>query len=69
MYALILTTYLVGNFSEMPAALAQTTTPGFATKQACESSGQVAINGAPSGFVVTVGKIKIHSTYQCAALN
>ncbi len=69
LYTLILTTYLVGNFNEMPAAVMQTSTPGFTTEQACNNAGKVAINGAPSGFKTAVGTLRVSVTYQCAPLS
>ena len=69
LYTLILTTYLVGNFNEMPASIMQTSTPGFTSEQACKNAGDVARNGAPSKFSVTVGTLRVHVTYQCAPMS
>lgn len=55
LYTLILTTYLVGNFDQIPAAVMQTSTLGFTTEQACNNAGKVAVNGAPPGFKTAVG--------------
>lgn len=67
LYALILTTYMFypnpGNVYSV--AVAQTSTPGFTTEQACQNAGQVAIKGSPK----ELGKHRVATIYQCAPLN
>lgn len=66
LYALILTTIMTGKYHDFPT-VAQTSTPGFTSEQACKNAGEVARRGAPSGlgrydsFAIVV--------YQCAPLS
>lgn len=63
-YALILTTYMFGSFDKSPVAIAQTSTSGFTTEQACKNAGKIAQSGAvqaPSQTTVV--------TYQCSAMS
>lgn len=68
LYALILTTYIYGYHT---VAVAQTTTSGFTTEQACRNAGNVARSGI-SGIVNDPGTgnySKTAITFQCAPLS
>lgn len=65
-YALILTTYMFGEFQKSPMAVAQTSTPGFTSKLACENAGKVAQAGA---LELSSNEQKVAITYQCAPLS
>lgn len=41
-YVLILTTFMYGSYQKSPVAVAQTSTPGFTTQQACINAGKAA---------------------------
>lgn len=71
-YVLILTTFLTPSSSAYPGnagqsfAVAQTSTPGFTTEQACRNAGEKAVANKPyaDGY-----ERKITVTYQCSPLN
>jgi hypothetical protein len=64
LYALILTTYMTGQYNDVPT-VTQTVTPGF-SRLACENAGEVARKGRPQGL----GRYNNYAvvTYQCAAM-
>lgn len=66
LYALILTTIISGKYVES-ATVAQTTTPGFTSEQACENAGRVAQSKAITG----IGRYNEYAivTFQCAKLS
>ena len=65
LYALILTTYMTGQYNDVPT-VAQTVTPGFSYR-ACENAGEIARKGRPHGL----GRYNNYAvvTYQCAAMD
>lgn len=63
LYALILTTYMYGDFDNRPAAVTQTSTPGFTSEQLCVNAGKVAQAGSLKGTDHHVVVL-----YQCAPL-
>lgn len=66
LYALILTTYMTGKHNDVPT-VAQSTTYGFTTEQACINAGKAAVSKAPS----MLGRYENFAviTYQCAPLS
>lgn len=66
LYTLILTTYMYGEFQKSPMAVAQTSTPGFTTHQACINAGKVAQAGRPN---IGSHEQSVLIVYQCAPLS
>lgn len=66
LYTLILTIYLTGQYNDAPT-VAQSSTPGFTSQQACTNAGKVAQAGAVKGM----GRYDTYAiiTYQCAPLS
>lgn len=65
LYALILTTYMTGQYNDVPT-VAQTVTPGF-SRAACENAGESARTGSPANL----GRYNNYAlvTYQCAPMS
>lgn len=66
LYVLILTTYMTGQYNDAPT-VAQSSTYGFTSEQACKNAGEVARQGAPSDL----GRYNNFAlvTYQCSPLS
>lgn len=65
LYALILTTYMTGQYNDVPT-VAQTVTPGF-SRLACENAGEFARKNRPRGL----GRYDNYAvvTFQCSPMD